>query len=201
MRMHDEEGVDVRLSTKVEGARGNGAVEELVLERGERLACDAVVVGIGVGPGRRVARGSGLDTDGVLTDHAGRTPSPACSRRATSPGASTTASASTAAASTGTRPPARVRRSPGRSPATSRNRIRCRSSGATSTACGSSTSATRMEPTGPGSRASPANATSPSSTRASERPVGALVVGSPRAFARLRKEIERTYDQPTNEKE
>ena len=30
MKMHDEEGVEVRLSTKLEGARGNGSVEELV---------------------------------------------------------------------------------------------------------------------------------------------------------------------------
>ena len=57
MKMHDEEGVDVRLSTKLEGARGNGAVEELVLSGGDRLACDAVVVGIGVAPARRLAEG------------------------------------------------------------------------------------------------------------------------------------------------
>ena len=50
MKMHDEEGVDVRLETKLEGARGNGSVEELVLEDGETLECDAVVVGIGVAP-------------------------------------------------------------------------------------------------------------------------------------------------------
>ena len=34
-----------------------------------------------------------------------------------------------------------------------------------------------------------------------ERPVGALVVDSPRDFARLRKEIERTYETNTNGKE
>jgi 3-phenylpropionate/trans-cinnamate dioxygenase ferredoxin reductase subunit len=33
------------------------------------------------------------------------------------------------------------------------------------------------------------------------RPVGAFVVDGPRAFARLRKEIERTYAQSTNGKE
>ena len=57
MRMHDEEGVEVRLSTMLEGARGNGAVEELILTGGERLECDAVVVGVGVSPVRRVAPG------------------------------------------------------------------------------------------------------------------------------------------------
>ena len=35
MSMHADEGVDVRLSTKLEGARGNGAVEELRLSGGE----------------------------------------------------------------------------------------------------------------------------------------------------------------------
>ncbi len=76
MRMHDEEGVEVRLSTMLEGARGNGAVEELILTGGERLECDAVVVGVGVSPAAEWLRGSGLETDGVLTDHAGRTALP-----------------------------------------------------------------------------------------------------------------------------
>ncbi len=71
--MHAEQGVDVRLSTMVEGARGNGSVEELVLNDGERLACDAVVVGVGVAPAAHWLQGSGLEADGVLTDRAGRT--------------------------------------------------------------------------------------------------------------------------------
>jgi NADPH-dependent 2,4-dienoyl-CoA reductase/sulfur reductase-like enzyme len=73
MKMHSDEGVDVRLSTKLEGARGNGTVEELQLSRGDRLECDLVVVGIGVAPEASWLEGSGLGSDGVVTDTAGRT--------------------------------------------------------------------------------------------------------------------------------
>lgn len=76
MKMHDEEGVEVRLSTMLEGARGNGTVEELALTGGGKLECDAVVVGVGVSPAAEWLEGSGLETDGVLTDHAGRTTLP-----------------------------------------------------------------------------------------------------------------------------
>ena len=76
MKMHEEEGVEVRLSTMLEGARGNGAVEELVLTGGERLECETVVVGVGVSPAADWLKGSGLETHGVLTDHAGRTALP-----------------------------------------------------------------------------------------------------------------------------
>ena len=76
MKMHDEEGVDVRLDTKLEGARGNGAVEELMVGNGRPIACDAVLVGVGVAPAAGWLKGSGLETDGVLTDHAGRTSMP-----------------------------------------------------------------------------------------------------------------------------
>jgi len=48
--LHKDEGVDFRTSTMLESARGNGAVEELVLGQGDRLECDAVVVGVGVAP-------------------------------------------------------------------------------------------------------------------------------------------------------
>ena len=76
MRMHSDEGVDVRLSTRLEGARGNGTVEELQLSGDRTLACDVVVVGIGVGPDAAWLGGSGLGTDGVITDVAGRTELP-----------------------------------------------------------------------------------------------------------------------------
>ena len=107
MKMHDEEGVDVRLGTKLDGARGNGAVEKLTLSRGEPLECDAVVVGIGVAPEAGWLKGSGLEIDGVLTDHAGRTSCQMSGRQATSRGASTIATASIAEPSTGTQRPDR----------------------------------------------------------------------------------------------
>jgi 3-phenylpropionate/trans-cinnamate dioxygenase ferredoxin reductase subunit len=71
--MHREEGVDVRLGAMLDSARGNGTVEELVIKSGERIACDSVVVGIGVAPASGWLKGSGLDPEGVIVDHAGRT--------------------------------------------------------------------------------------------------------------------------------
>ena len=76
MKMHEEEGVEVRLSTMLEGTRGNGVVEELVLTGGGRLECETVVVGAGVSPATDWLKGTGLERDGVLTDHAGRTALP-----------------------------------------------------------------------------------------------------------------------------
>jgi NADPH-dependent 2,4-dienoyl-CoA reductase/sulfur reductase-like enzyme len=73
MKMHADEGVDVRLSTKLVGASGNGSVEELRLSGGKTLACDSVVVGIGVAPSSAWLEGSGLGDDGVVADEAGRT--------------------------------------------------------------------------------------------------------------------------------
>jgi NADPH-dependent 2,4-dienoyl-CoA reductase/sulfur reductase-like enzyme len=74
--LHRSEGVRVMTSAMLSGARGNGRVEELVLESGERVACDAVVVGVGTAPATGWLRGSGLDETGVRTDTSGRTPLP-----------------------------------------------------------------------------------------------------------------------------
>jgi NADPH-dependent 2,4-dienoyl-CoA reductase/sulfur reductase-like enzyme len=71
--LHRSEGVEVLLSARVLKAHGNGSVEELVLENGRRLGCDAAVIGIGVAPAAEWLAGSGLEPDGVLTDAAGRT--------------------------------------------------------------------------------------------------------------------------------
>lgn len=71
--LHRSQGVDVRLSTRLQGGRGEDRVEELALEGGETLDCDAVLVGIGVEPAARWLSGSGLDPSGVRTDYAGRT--------------------------------------------------------------------------------------------------------------------------------
>ncbi len=74
--LHAAEGVDVRLGTHLDAVRGNGRVEELVLSDGTRVACDLVVVGVGVAPATAWLAGSGLDPDGVRTDSEGRTALP-----------------------------------------------------------------------------------------------------------------------------
>ena len=71
--LHRDEGVRFLTGARLEGAGGDGRVEELVLAGGERLPCDVVVVGVGTAPATGWLRGSGLEEDGVRTDTAGRT--------------------------------------------------------------------------------------------------------------------------------
>jgi NADPH-dependent 2,4-dienoyl-CoA reductase/sulfur reductase-like enzyme len=74
--LHSDHGVRMLLDSRLAVTRGNGRVEELILEGGERLECDAVVVGIGVVPAAGWLAGSGLEVDGVRTDCEGRTAIP-----------------------------------------------------------------------------------------------------------------------------
>ncbi len=72
--LHLGEGVRVLTGAMLESARGRaGRVEELVLADGTKVACDAVVVGVGTAPATAWLQGSGLDPKGVRTDTAGRT--------------------------------------------------------------------------------------------------------------------------------
>ncbi|MGK2956048.1 MAG: NAD(P)/FAD-dependent oxidoreductase [Solirubrobacterales bacterium] len=75
-RVHLERGVDLMTDAMVESASGNGRVEELLLADGKRVACDTVVVGIGVRPSTDWLRDSGLEPDGILTDTGSRTSLP-----------------------------------------------------------------------------------------------------------------------------
>ena len=75
--LHRGEGVRVLTGAMLESARGRGGrLEQLVLTGGERIACDAVVVGVGTAPATAWLAGSGLDEKGVRTDTAGRTALP-----------------------------------------------------------------------------------------------------------------------------
>jgi len=72
--LHRSEGARVLTGAMLESARGRaGRVEELVLAGGEKIACDAALVGVGTVPATAWLRGSGLDEKGVRTDTAGRT--------------------------------------------------------------------------------------------------------------------------------
>lgn len=75
--LHLEEGVRLITGAMLEGGRGNGRVEELVLAGGIRIECDAVVVGIGTVPATAWLCGSGLGEAGVEVDSRGRTALPA----------------------------------------------------------------------------------------------------------------------------
>jgi NADPH-dependent 2,4-dienoyl-CoA reductase/sulfur reductase-like enzyme len=74
--LHRDEGVRVIVGAMLEGARGGARAEELILADGRRLACDAVVVGVGTAPATGWLAGSGLDERGVRVDTAGRTSLP-----------------------------------------------------------------------------------------------------------------------------
>ncbi|MCO5316258.1 MAG: FAD-dependent oxidoreductase [Solirubrobacterales bacterium] len=74
--LHTDRGSSLLTGAVVEGARGNGRVEELLMADGRRVACDTVVVGIGARPAASWLAGSGLNPDGVITDLSARTPIP-----------------------------------------------------------------------------------------------------------------------------
>ncbi len=66
---HRQKGVELRCGVGVAAIRGAGRVEEVVTTDGERIACDFVVVGIGVAPETAWLAGSGVRCDrGVLVD-------------------------------------------------------------------------------------------------------------------------------------
>ena len=48
-RLHREEGIDVRLSARIARLRGHETVAAVQLEGGDRIPCDTLVVGIGIG--------------------------------------------------------------------------------------------------------------------------------------------------------
>ncbi len=73
--VHRSEGVDVRcLTTATDIVEGpDGRVDALITGHGEKIDCDAVVVGIGVLPSDGWLAGTDLGPGGVEIDHAGRT--------------------------------------------------------------------------------------------------------------------------------
>ncbi len=67
MQVHAEQGVSFRLGAKVARLEGNGRVQAAVLESGERLPADLVVVGIGVNPATGFLQGVKLNPDGSVS--------------------------------------------------------------------------------------------------------------------------------------
>lgn len=68
---HERRGVHVRCSRKVQRFEGTHRIEGLVLDDGTQIACDAVVVGIGMKPSVSWLEGSGVEVeDGVRCDEA-----------------------------------------------------------------------------------------------------------------------------------
>ncbi len=67
--LHRAHGVDVRLGAMLAGFEGRGRIERAVLASGERIECDAVLIGVGAAPATELAAAAGLAIDnGVATD-------------------------------------------------------------------------------------------------------------------------------------
>lgn len=79
-RVHREAGVDVRTGTAVSGFELNAAgdaVAAVVCADGSRLACDLVIVGVGLEPATELASAAGLAVDnGIVVDEHTRTSDP-----------------------------------------------------------------------------------------------------------------------------
>jgi 3-phenylpropionate/trans-cinnamate dioxygenase ferredoxin reductase component len=75
---HRAHGVDFELNAKIEGFEGkDGHVTGVRLADGRVIACDDVVVGIGIVPNDELARDAGLEAvDGVVVDETARTADP-----------------------------------------------------------------------------------------------------------------------------
>ncbi len=201
MGMHSEEGVDVRLSTKLEGARGNGTVEELRLGGGGTLECDTVVVGIGVDSHRGLARGQ--PSGSGWRDHrpAGRAAVPDVfaagdvarrfdlrvgeHRRSEHWDAAARQGAAAARAMLG------EQSEPGPAPSfwSDQYGLRIQYTGYADLSDETTVEGRPEE-----------RCFSVTYTREG-RPVGALAVNDPRAYARLRREVETTFDKENREKE
>jgi apoptosis-inducing factor 3 len=67
--IHEQNGVKFKLGTHAQSFKGDGRVDAIVLQNGERLEADLVVVGIGVKPATAFLKGVELHRDGgVVTD-------------------------------------------------------------------------------------------------------------------------------------
>lgn len=76
--LHRAHGVDLRTGAMLAGFEGRDKIEAAVLANGERIACDAALVGVGASPAIALAIEAGLAIEnGVATDDHARTSDPA----------------------------------------------------------------------------------------------------------------------------
>lgn len=77
--LHAEHGVDIRLNARVSGFAGNdaGQVTGVVMEGGDVVPAEVVVLGVGVSPNQELAGDAGISVDdGVVVDARGATSAP-----------------------------------------------------------------------------------------------------------------------------
>jgi 3-phenylpropionate/trans-cinnamate dioxygenase ferredoxin reductase component len=75
--IHEDQGTQLRMNSRVEELRGSGRVEKVILDDGSTIECDMVLVGVGVRPNVELFEDSGLEIDnGIVTDEFCRTSIP-----------------------------------------------------------------------------------------------------------------------------
>lgn len=75
--IHRDQGVELRMNSRVDELRGADRVEQAVISDGSVLDCDMVVVGVGVSPNVEIFADSSLEIEnGVMTDEFCRTSIP-----------------------------------------------------------------------------------------------------------------------------
>ncbi|MBN9618467.1 MAG: FAD-dependent oxidoreductase [Actinobacteria bacterium] len=76
-RVHRSEGVDIRTGALVDALTGDGQVAEVLLNDGEVVSADLVIIGIGVEPNTELAAAAGLAVDdGIVIDNQALTSDP-----------------------------------------------------------------------------------------------------------------------------
>jgi len=76
-KVHRDHGIELLLSTGVNGFSGSGRLGGVILDNGETLETDIAVIGIGIVPNVELAAGSGLDvSNGIVVDARCRTSDP-----------------------------------------------------------------------------------------------------------------------------
>jgi NADPH-dependent 2,4-dienoyl-CoA reductase/sulfur reductase-like enzyme len=72
-QLHRAAGVEVLTGVTLDAVHGGEAVSALRLGEGRRIACDAVLMAVGMAPATGWLDGCGLAAGAVVADHAGRT--------------------------------------------------------------------------------------------------------------------------------
>lgn len=75
-RLHEHNGVSFRMERNVAAFEGDGAVQTVVLDDGERIAADVVIVGTGVKPATSFVSGIALADDGGIDVDSGMRAAP-----------------------------------------------------------------------------------------------------------------------------
>ena len=66
-KLHEDNGISFQLNTRVARFAGNGKIEEVILDNGNKLPADFVLIGVGVQPATGFLKSMKLNPDGSLS--------------------------------------------------------------------------------------------------------------------------------------